>query len=173
MGLYRNLSWFFKGRRSTLVLACLTLLVLVLSVPASLRDAFDRGGIYLFSRAFLEDIPRRFYGPGRFRFVLQPLAACILGILNGLADARAGAPPYFYGVLVHRGLRHGLVKHGLSTVANLILMGILMDAVFQRIILGVVHPGAALVLGPVFICVPYALARSLSNRLAGQDGQAP
>jgi hypothetical protein len=166
MALLSSAASFLKRRRSTLIIACLTLLVLVLSVPGSLRDAYERGGIYLFSRAFLEDIPKRFYGPGRFRFVLQPLVACILGILNGLADARAGAQPYLYGVLVHRDLRSDLLKSGLSTVANLLLMGILMDAVFQRIIFGVAHPGAALVLGPVLICVPYALARSLSNRLA-------
>jgi hypothetical protein len=157
---------FLKGRRTTLILVLLTLMVLVLSAPRALRDAFDRGGIYLFSRAFLEDIPKRLTGPGRFRFVLQPLTAIILGIIGGLADARAGAPSYLYGILFHRGLRGDLVRSGLSTVANLLLMGILMDAVFQRIILGVVHPGAALILGPVLIVGPYGLARSLSNRLA-------
>lgn len=155
-----------KGRSTTLILAGLTLLVLVLSVPASLRDAFDRGGIYLFSRAFLDDIPKRLTGPGRFRFVMQPLTAVILGILSGMADARAGRPPYLYGVLFHRDLRGQLVKSGLSTVANLLLMGILVDAVCQRIILGVVHPGAALVLGPVLIMVPYAVSRALSNRVS-------
>ena len=166
MALLSSAASFLKVRRTTLILAVLTLLVLLLTVPGSLRDAYDRGGIYLFSRAFLEDIPKRFYGPGRFRFVLQPLVAVILGILNGLADARAGSPPYLYGVLLHRDLRSDLVRHGLSTVANLVLMGILMDAIFQRIILGVAHPGPALLLGPVLICLPYALARSLSNRLA-------
>ncbi len=159
-----------KGRHFTVILAGLTLLVLVLSVPGSLRDAFDRGGIYLFSRAFLEDIPRRLTGPGRFRFVLQPAIAIFLGIRSGLADARAGQPPYLYGVLFHRHLRGELVRTGFETVANLVLMGILMDAVFQWVILGVSHPGAALVVGPVLIGGPYALARSLSNRLARSRG---
>jgi hypothetical protein len=45
-------------------------------------------------------------------------------------------------------------------------MGILMDAVFQWIILGVSHAGAALVVGPVLVLVPYAIARALSNRAA-------
>ena len=45
------------ARHATAVLAGITLLVLVLSLPGSLRDAFDRGGIYLFSRAFFEDLP--------------------------------------------------------------------------------------------------------------------
>jgi hypothetical protein len=159
---------FMKGRRTTIVLAGLTLLALVVSVPGSLRDAFDRGGLYLFSQAFLEDIPKRLTGPGRFRFVLQPLLALILGILNGLADARAGRPPYLYGILFHRSLRSELAKTGFSTIANLLLMGVLLDVVFQRIILGVAHPGPALIIGPILIVTPYAGARSLSNRMTRQ-----
>ncbi len=155
-----------SSRYTTLVLAGLTLLVLVLSLPGSLRDAFDRGGIYLFSKAFFEDIPRRLAGPGRFRFILQPSMAIFLGVLSGLADRRAGRPPYLYGVLFHRDLRRELMRSGFETVTNLVLMGILMDAVFQWIILGVSHPGAALVVGPVLIVLPYSLARALSNRLA-------
>ncbi len=157
-----------KGKRLTIILAGLTLLVLVLSVPGSLRDAFDRGGIYLFSQAFLVDIPRRLMGPGRFRFILQPSVAIILGILNGLADARAGRPPYLYGVIFHRDLRGELMRTGFETVVNLLLMGILLDAIFQWVILGVSHPGAALVVGPVLIVLPYSLSRALSNRLARQ-----
>ena len=38
---------------------------------------------------------------------------------------------------------------------------------FQWVILGVSYPGAALVVGPVLIMAPYAIARALSNRLAG------
>jgi hypothetical protein len=45
------------ARHATAVLAGITLLVLVLSLPGSLRDAFNRGGIYVFSRAFFEDLP--------------------------------------------------------------------------------------------------------------------
>lgn len=154
------------SRYVTLVLAGLTILVLLLSVPGSLRSAYERGGFYLFSLEFLEDIPKRFVGPGRFRFVFQPLTAIVLGILNGLADKRAGGPPYLIGVLFYRDHRMRLVRSALSTLANLLLMGILLDAICQRIILGSIYPGAALVLGPLLIMVPYSLARSLSNRFA-------
>ena len=148
------------------MLASLTLVVFVLSAPAALGDAYDRGGIYLFSRAFLDDIPRRLAGPGKFRFILQPLVAVILGVRSGLADAKAGLPPYLSAVLFRSGVRGALVRSAFQTVINLLLMGILMDAIFQRMILGVSHPGAALVVGPVLIMLPYALARALSNRLA-------
>lgn len=152
--------------RVTIILAVLTLLVLALSAPASLRDAYERGGTYLFSREFLEDIPRRLTGPGRFRLILQPMIAIILGVRSGLGDAREGRPPFLYGVLFHTELRPELLRSGFRTVINLLLMGILMDAVFQWIILGVSHAGAALVVGPVLILVPYAIARALSNRVA-------
>lgn len=155
-----------KGWRATVILAGLTLVVLALSLRGSFRDYLNRGEIYVFSRAFLEDIPKRLTGPGRFRFILQPLFAILLGIRSGLSDARAGWPPYMYGVLFHRRLRGELVGSGFATVANLLLMGILLDSVFQWVILGVSHPGAALVVGPVLIVAPYAIARSLSNRLA-------
>jgi hypothetical protein len=157
-----------KIRRSTIILASITLLVLALSIPGSLRDAFNRGGFYLFSQAFLEDIPKRLTGPGRFRFLMQPLMAIILGILSGLADARTGRPPYLYGILFHRDLRGDLVKTGFSTIANLLLMGILLDAVFQWIILRTVYPGPALIIGPILIIAPYTVARALSNRLSRQ-----
>ena len=155
-----------RAGRVTLVLAGVTLLVLVLSLPGALREAFERGGFYLFSRAFLEDLPKRLTGPGRFRFVLQPLAATLLGIRGGLADARAGRPPYVLALVTDRERRRALARDGLRTVANLLLMGVLLDAVFQWVILGVSYPGPALVVGPVLIATPYAVARALTNRIA-------
>lgn len=154
-----------RWRRLQLVIVALTIAVLLLSVPASLQYARERGGFYLFSSQFLEDIPKRLSGPGRFRLFLQPLLAVILGIRSGLADARAGRPPYLYGVLFHRELRRALMKETLATVAILLLMGILLDSVFQWLILGSSFPGAALVVGPVLIVTPYTFARGLTNRL--------
>jgi hypothetical protein len=159
-----------NAKRSTLILGGLTLLVLVLSVPGALRDAYERGGFYLFSQAFLEDLPKRLTGPGRFRFVLQPLIATLLGIRSGVADARAGRPPYLLGLATDRERRHELARDGLSTVANLLLMGILLDSVFQWMILGASYPGPALIVGPVLITMPYAIARALANRAAQLSG---
>ena len=41
-----------------------------------------------------------------------------------------------------------------------------MDVVFQLVIYRSVHPGAALVVGPILICFPYAMSRALTTRLA-------
>jgi hypothetical protein len=149
---------------TTIILAGLTVLVVAFSAPASLREAYDRGGFYLFSHMFFEDLPKRLAGPGWFRFILQPLVAAFLGIRSGLHDLRSGRPPYLSGVIFHSGLRNELLKSGLSTVTNLLLMGVLLDSVFQWAILGASYPGAALVVGPMLIVAPYILARALANR---------
>lgn len=152
-------------RRLTLVLGVLTLLALALSVPASLRAAWERGGFYLFSSEFLEDIPRRLTGPGRFRFVLQPAIAMALGIGAGRSDSRAGRPPYLLALLLGREARAELVRSAYQSIAHVVLAGILVDSVCQWLILGASYPGAALVVGPVLIAFPYALARALANRV--------
>jgi len=155
-----------RGKPLTAILACLTLFVLAFSMPISLREAFHRGGFYVFSQEFVDDIPRRFTGPGSFRFILQPLIACVVGIRSGLTDARSGRPPYLYGLLFHRDLRRRLIQSGFQNVANLLLIGILLDSIFQWLIYGVSYPGAAVVVGPTLIIAPYAGARALANRLA-------
>jgi len=161
-----------KGQRLTIVLAVLTVLALAFSIPGSLRAALERGNFYVFSSEFLVDLPKRLFGPGRFRFVLQPTVAIVLGILAGRADARAGRVPYLYGLVLGGEERAHLVRSALGHVANLLLMGILVDSVCQWLILGASYPGAALVVGPVLIAAPYSVARALANRVTTmRDGR--
>jgi hypothetical protein len=160
-----------KGSRLTLALLALTVLVLAMATPRALRETLERGEIYVFTARFLADIPKRLAGPGSFRFVLQPTLAGFFGARDGIADARAGRTPYLLSLVLARGRRRELVRSGLGVIANLLLMGILLDALFQKVILGATYPGAALVLGPVLICFPYALARALANRAARAFGR--
>jgi hypothetical protein len=148
----------------TLTLAVLTVMVLVISVPDSLRDDFKHHDLYVFSRSFIQDIPKRLSGPGRFRLILQPLVASILGIRSGLVDVRLGRPPYLSALLFRRGHRRELLRNTFLALTNLLLMGILLDSLFQWLIYGISHPGAALIVGPTLIAVPYALARELAHR---------
>jgi len=147
--------------------------MLIAALPSAIRDTFETGRVYLFSWQFLEELPQRFTGPGRFRFVLQPLVAILLGWREGRADARAGRPPYLYGLLVIGGKRKEMVRSGWSTVRDLLAIGILLDAVAQFLIYRQVHPGAALVIGPVLVTFPYATSRALTNRVARRLGGGP
>jgi hypothetical protein len=152
-------------RRLTLALAVLLALVLLLSMPSALRDAYDRGGIYMFSQEFLDDVPRRLTGPGRMRFVVQPTVAILLGIAAGRRDSRAGRAPFLLALVLGKGPRKELLRSAAADIANIVLLGVLLDALSQRIILGMVHPGVALIVGPVLVSGPYMAARALANRV--------
>jgi hypothetical protein len=140
--------------------------VLVVALPSAVIDTYQNGRIYLFSRQFLDELPLRLTGPGRLRFVLQPLIAIVLGCRSGLADARGGHQPFIYRLVTDSGNRNDLLRSGLSVVGNLVAMGIVLDTVAQFLIYGLVHPGAAIVLGPVLVCFPYAVSRALVNRIS-------
>jgi hypothetical protein len=157
-----------KLGRETLVRAVtiLALVVVAVGIPSAILDTIETGRVYLFSSQFLEELPQRFSGPGRLRFILQPMIAILLGVRGGLADARAGSPPYLFGLVFDGERRRELMKSGFDTIRILLAMGIILDVVFQLVLYREVHPGAALVVGPILICVPYALSRALTNRAA-------
>ncbi len=155
-----------KTGRLTAILAVLTVAALALASPRALRTALERGEFYVFTQEFLTDIPRRLAGPGRFRFILQPALAILIGIRGGIADRRAGRPNYLRALVGTGEQRRKAMVHGFGVIVNLLLMGILLDAVFQRVILGAAYPGAALVVGPVLIATPYLLARSVAHGVA-------
>jgi hypothetical protein len=159
-----------KLTRSTIITG-VAVLVLSAAIPSAIQEMLESGRIYLFSWEFLADIPARFTGPGRLRFILQPAMAIILGLRGGLADARAGRPPYLLGLLFDPLHRREYIRTGLATIRDLVAIGIILDVVAQFLIFQQVHPGAALLIGPVLITAPYAFARAVTNRVARALGK--
>jgi hypothetical protein len=78
-----------KLTRST-ILTGLAILVLVAAIPGAIRDTLETGRIHLFSWEFLAEIPARLTGPGRFRFVMQPAMAILLGLRGALPTPGPG-----------------------------------------------------------------------------------
>ena len=155
------------------ILPALALLVILSTVPFAIMDTIETGRVHLFSSQFVEELPQRFTGPGRLRFILQPVLAILLGLRGGVADARAGKPPYLFGLLFHAGRRRELMQSGVAAISTLLAMGIILDVVFQWVLYRAVHPGAALVVGPILICIPYSVSRALTNRIARLLGKTP
>ncbi len=56
-------------RRDTIV-TVLALLAIAIGLPFAIVDTFQTGRVYVFSRQFIEELPQRFPGSGRFRFIL-------------------------------------------------------------------------------------------------------
>ena len=159
-----------KRPPAALVLGALTIAVLAVSVPGSLREAHEHGGFYLFSVRFFEDIPKRLAGPGRLRFIFQPADGDLPRVeggprgrahrapavpSTGSSSTRSTGPPSsgrrgraspFSSSWASSGLRS---SSGCSSASPI--------------------PGAALVVGPVLITVPYATARTLAGALRSRQ----
>ena len=107
-------------------------------------------------------------GPLRFRLILQPITAIILAILDGLKDARAGRSSYMWAILTDQARRAGLLREGLKRVSRVIIFALVMDAIYQFIVLRWFYVGEALVTAFVLAVLPYLLIRGPAARLAGR-----
>jgi hypothetical protein len=104
--------------------------------------------------------------PMRFRFILQPLMAAILAIRHGLNDARTGRSPYFWTMLGNPRERAQRLNEGLNATARIILLGLVMDAIYQVIVLKRFYPAEAVIVALLFAFIPYVIMRGPAARIA-------
>ena len=116
------------------------------------------------------DLVERPSGPMAFRFILQPLMAAIAAILHGRRDARAGRSPYFWTVMSNPQERIGRLREGLNATARIILLGIVMDVIYQVIVLKTFYPVEALIVAVLLGFVPYLVLRGIVTRVAVAAG---
>ena len=111
-------------------------------------------------------------GPMSFRFILQPLMAAIAAIRDGRRDARAGRSPYFWTVLSKPRGAHRRLREGLNATARIILLGLVMDVIYQLIVLKRFYPVEAVIIAVVLAFVPYVVLRGIVTRVAAGAGTA-
>jgi hypothetical protein len=113
------------------------------------RDVLDRPG-----------------GPMAFRFLLQPAMAAISAIHDGLKDASLGRSPYFWTVLHDPHECGTRLREGLISTSRIILLGLGIDAIYQRQVLKTFYPGEALLVALLLAVVPYLVLRGPAARIA-------
>ena len=96
------------------------------------------------------DLLERPDAPMRFRFILQPLMAAIVAFRHGLKDARTGRSPYFWSMLGNPRGGAQRLNEGLNATARIILLGLVMDAIYQVIVLGRFYPAEAVIVALLF-----------------------
>ena len=144
----------------------LLVLALVLTAPPALYRLWQTGDVYLFTQQFWADVIARFHGVGRMRFLFQPVTAIVLGVGSGIRDARLGRPSFFWSLFVHGAqARRTAWRSARAATRDLVALAILLDLISQYLLFPEIHPAASLILGPVLIAVPYALARVLADQL--------
>ena len=113
----------------------------------------------------LMNVTDRVGGPMTFRIILQPMMAALLAILAGVKDARTGRPPYFWTILTDPGQRADLVREGWKSIARVFFLAIIMDVIYQVIVLRWVYPFEVFLVAILLAVVPYLLIRGPVNRL--------
>lgn len=113
-----------------------------------------------------QDFTGRPGGPMSFRFVLQPLMAILAALHDGINDARLGRSPYFWTVLANAQKRPERLREGIISTARIILLGLVMDTIYQLKVLGTFYPGEAVIVALVLAFVPYMLMRGPVTRIA-------
>jgi hypothetical protein len=108
----------------------------------------------------------RVRGPMKFRVVLQPVMASFFAIRSGLADARAGKSPYFWSLLSDPGQRADMIKDGWRSVGKVFILALVLDVVYQIIVLRFVYPGEAIIVALILAIAPYLILRGLTTRQA-------
>jgi hypothetical protein len=112
------------------------------------------------------DIFDRPSGPMAFRFLLQPAMASILAVRDGIKDAHLGRSPYFWTVLSDPEQRWPRIHEGLIATGRVILLGLIMDAIYQLRVLDTFYPGEAAIVALLLAFLPYLLIRGFAARVA-------
>jgi hypothetical protein len=115
---------------------------------------------------FVDDLADRVSGPMKFRLLLQPVMAVIFAVISGLKDARTGKPPYFWALLTDPAHRREMIRDGWKSVGKVFVLALILDVVYQVIVLRFVYPGEAIVVALALAIVPYLIVRGLVTRIA-------
>jgi hypothetical protein len=105
-------------------------------------------------------------GPMKFRFILQPVMATIAALHDGMNDVRIGRSPYLWTILTNRADRAGRLREGLISTARVILLGLVMDAIYQIIVFKAFYPVETVIIAFLLAFVPYLLLRGPVARVA-------
>jgi len=108
----------------------------------------------------------RVSGPMTFRLVLQPLMAAIFAVRDGLSDAREGRPAYFWAIFTEPDHRRELLRDGWKSAGRIFILAIIIDAIYQYIVLRWFYPGEAFLVAVILAFVPYLLLRGPVTRIA-------
>ena len=116
---------------------------------------------------FFNDLIERLTGPLTFRLFLQPAMAIFLATRDGITDARDGRPPHLWRMIT--GDAQAKARRWRETwqaVLKVFVLAVVLDCVYQWIVIRWVYPGEAMFTAVILAIVPYVLLRGWINRLA-------
>jgi len=118
----------------------------------------------ILTRLFTDELGR-LDGPLHFRFFLQPGMAIFFAVRDGLKDAREGKPAYFWALFTDRTAWHDLLRNGWKSISKIFFLAIVLDVIYQVIVLHWFYPFETLLVAVLLALIPYLLIRGPVNRL--------
>jgi hypothetical protein len=112
-----------------------------------------------------EDIFGRIDGPMSFRIIIQPIMAIFLAIRAGWADARAGRPIFFWTLARDPARTRVMVKNLWRIAGKVFLVALVLDAIYQIIVLDWIYPLQLLIVAMLLALVPCMVVRAVGNRI--------
>jgi hypothetical protein len=150
-----------------------TMQILVARIAVALIVTLAVAGVFWYGLSTDEldrlwrNIVARPGGPMTFRFILQPAMAALAAWRDGVADARLGREPYISAIIYGAEERGARVWEGIVSTARILILGVVMDLVFQLAFLGEFFPVEAAVIAVLLGFIPYALLRGPIRRIIG------
>lgn len=136
------------------------LAALMIAAVFSIVNTIQHKRIYLFTDAFWLDVVTRFQGPGRFRFLFQPIVGLLLGYSHGRRSARHSI------TRVHSSLE--IWRNAIRALSVPLMIGVLADVIFQYVLFRNIHFFPALLIGPLFVTAPYIIASTIATHFGGR-----
>jgi|SRR5215469_14033395 len=121
---------------------------------------------YQFVSHFWDELVARPSGPLGFRFILQPAMAAFLAARDGVRDARLGRSPYFWTICADPSRRKAALKEGVRSVARVLVLGAVVDIIYQVIVFHGLRPLQTIVIAVLLAFVPYLIIRGPAARIA-------
>jgi hypothetical protein len=114
---------------------------------------------------FWDEMIARPAGPLKLRFVLQPIVASALAIRDGMKDAHLERTPYFWTVVYDPVRRRKRLIEGIRAVSRVLIVGALIDVIYQYVALGGFRPLQTVVIALFLAFLPYVIVRGPATRV--------
>ncbi len=121
--------------------------------------------VEIFNRA-VEQLLGRASGPMHLRLVIMPTVVTTLAIRAGLKDAWEGQPAFLWAIIASPSSRRQRLLSAWKDIFRIFVVAIVLDTVYQLIVLRAFFVVQALIIAIACAVVPYVLFRGPTSRLA-------
>ncbi len=104
-------------------------------------------------------------GPMSFRLIIQPIVATFLAIRAGWTDAREGRPIFFWTLARDPTQTRVMLRNLWRIAGKVFLVALVLDAIYQIIVLHWIYPVQALIVATLLALVPCVVVRAVGNRI--------